>query len=136
VVYYQENKGANGMKTESGKKCIYILEDNDDIRELISYLLIEEDYDVRGYPTITSFKNEMAGSHPDMIVLDVMLTDGNGLDVCEEMKADKRTNDIPILMMSAHAYMGEVKQHCDAEEFISKPFDITDFVSRIDRYLQ
>jgi DNA-binding response OmpR family regulator len=56
----------------------------------------------RGYPTITSFKNEMAFAHPDMIVLDVMLTDGNGLDVCEEMKADKRTNDIPILMMSAH----------------------------------
>jgi len=117
------------------KKCIYILEDNDDIRELISFLLTEENYYVKGYPTVKSFKRKMLSAHPDMIILDVMLADGNGIDVCDELKANKRTNDIPILMMSAHSYEQEIKQKCDAEDFISKPFDIDDFVKRVDRYL-
>lgn len=120
---------------KAGKKSVYILEDNDDIRELVSYLLTEENYDVKGYPTVDSFKKEMTSAHPDMIILDVMLTDGNGFDVCEDIKGNKRTQDIPILMMSAHAYITDVRKQCNAEEFISKPFDIDDFVSRIDRYV-
>jgi DNA-binding response OmpR family regulator len=117
------------------KKSIYILEDNDDIRELISYLLVEENYEVKGYPTVKEFKKIMLSSHPDMIVLDVMLADGNGIDVCDELKSNERTNDIPILMMSAHSQAYDIKQRCAAEDFISKPFDIDDFVKRVDRYL-
>ncbi|MDQ7948095.1 MAG: response regulator [Pedobacter sp.] len=120
---------------EAQKKCIYILEDNDDIRELISYLLTEENYEVHGYPTIQSFKKKMSIAPPDLVVLDVMLGDGNGLDVCDELKSDQRTQCIPVLMMSAHAGLADVKPKCRAEDFISKPFDINDFVRRIDRYL-
>jgi DNA-binding response OmpR family regulator len=80
------------------KKCIYILEDNDDIRELIVLLLTEENYEVRSYPTVRSFKKEIALGRPDLIVLDVMLGDGNGIDVCDELKANKVTHHIPILI--------------------------------------
>ena len=125
----------NQLHPTEMKKCIYILEDNDDIRELISYLLIEENYDVKGYPTVESFKEKMKSARPDMIILDVMLTDGNGIDVCDELKSNQKTNKIPILIMSAHSYAHEVKQKCDAEDFISKPFDIDDLVKRVDRYL-
>jgi DNA-binding response OmpR family regulator len=120
---------------EATKKSVYILEDNDDIRDLISYLLTEENYEVHGYPTVKAFKREMLSAHPDMVILDVMLTDGNGLTVCDELKSNARTNDIPVLMMSAHAYVNDVKRKCEAEDFISKPFDISDFVSRVDHYL-
>jgi DNA-binding response OmpR family regulator len=120
---------------EAKKKCIYILEDNDDIRELIAYLLIEENYDVQGYPTVKSFEKEIALGRPDMIILDVMLTDGNGIDVCGQLKSNILTHDIPVLMMSAHTYFSEVKKQCGAEDFISKPFDINDLVSRVDHYL-
>jgi DNA-binding response OmpR family regulator len=121
------------MKTS--KKCIYILEDNDDIRELLAYLLTEENYEVHGYPTIKSFRNKMLITRPDMVVLDVMLGDGNGMDVCDELKSNQQTIHIPVLMMSAHAYLGDIKQKCDAEDFISKPFDISDFVRKVDHYL-
>jgi DNA-binding response OmpR family regulator len=117
------------------RKCIYILEDNDDIRELISFLLIEEDYDVHGYPTVKSFQKEMIQGRPDMIILDVMLTDGNGIDVCDKLKSNEQTQDIPVLMMSAHTYLKDIKKNCSAEDFISKPFDISDFVNRVDHYL-
>jgi DNA-binding response OmpR family regulator len=118
------------------KKCIYILEDNDDIRELISFLLIEEDYEVMGYPTVKSFKQKMLSNQPDMIILDVMLPDGNGLVVCDELKSDQKTSSIPILIMSANSQAQEVKESCSAEDFISKPFDIDDLVKRVGRYLQ
>lgn len=117
------------------KKCIYILEDNDDIRELIAYLLTEENYEVRGYPTVKSFKAEIKHGRPDLIVMDVMLTDGNGLEVCKELKSDQRTNHIPVFMMSAHTYWGDQERQCKAEDFISKPFDINDFVNRVGNYL-
>ncbi len=120
---------------ELKKKCIYILEDNDDIRELIAFLLIEENYDVHGYPTIKSFQKEMRYATPDMIILDVMLGDGNGIDVCDRLKSNERTHDIPVLMMSAHTYYNEIKQKCAAEDFISKPFDINDFIRKVDHYL-
>jgi DNA-binding response OmpR family regulator len=121
------------MKTK--KKCIYILEDNDDIRELIDILLTEENYEVYGYPTVKSFKKEMVEGRPDLIILDVMLGDGNGIEVCDELKSNQVTHDIPVLMMSAHARMGDIYKNCDAEGFIAKPFDINDFVRKIDYFL-
>ncbi|TKC10656.1 response regulator [Pedobacter polaris] len=120
---------------KKAKKCVYLLEDNDDIREMISFLLTEENYEVHGYPTVKSFNDEMKTGKPDMIVLDVMLADGNGIDVCDSLKSNKRTKQIPILMMSAHAQLLNIKEKCDAEDFISKPFDIYDFVKKVDHYL-
>lgn len=117
------------------KKCIYLLEDNDDIREMILYLLEEEHYEVYGYPTIKSFSDKMIEGRPDLIILDVMLNDGNGIDVCERLKSNEKTNHIPILMMSANAQSFAIKQSCEAEDFISKPFDINDFVKRIDHFM-
>ena len=117
------------------KKCIYLLEDNDDIREMILFLLEEEEYEVFACPTVKSFNEKMRHGKPDMFVLDVMLTDGNGIQVCESLKSNQKTNHIPILMMSANAQQSNVKRSCSAEDFISKPFDIDDFVKRIDHYM-
>lgn len=119
---------------EHKRKCIYVLEDNDDIRELIALLLMEEDYEVHGYPSVKSFKKEMAQGRPDLIIMDVMLGDGNGIDVCDELKSSKVTHDIPVVLMSAHAGMNGFKSK--AEDFIPKPFDINEFVKKIDKHLQ
>lgn len=117
------------------KKCIYIVEDNNDIREILEYLLTEEDYKVKAYPNIKSFWQQMKKHLPDMVVLDIMLPDGNGLDVCKKMKNESNTHSIPVLMMSANYYTMDIKNKCGAQEFISKPFDINNFVNRVKRYL-
>ncbi|RZL49268.1 MAG: response regulator [Pedobacter sp.] len=117
------------------RKLIYLLEDNDDIREIIAFLLTEQNYDVCAYPTVKSFNEDIVLGKPDMFVLDVMLTDGNGIDVCDSLKSNQKTHHIPILMMSANTQMFTVKEKCDAEDFISKPFDIDDFVKRIHHYM-
>ena len=116
------------------KKCIYLLEDNDDIREMLQFLL-EDDYEVFGYESIKSFSKVMEYGRPDMIILDVMLGDGNGFDVCNSLKKNSSTNHIPILMMSANAQFFTTKDKCKAEDFINKPFDIDDFVRRVNRFI-
>lgn len=120
---------------ETAKKSIYVLEDNDDIRELIGYLLTIENYEVQGYPTVKSFQANIKNGRPDLIILDVMLTDGNGIAVRDELKRNRETQDIPVLMMSAHAKLIDVTRTCEAADFIAKPFDIDELVNKVGHYL-
>ena len=113
------------------KKNVYVVEDNDDIRELVEYLLESEAYNVSGFATVTDFKKQMAISHPDLIVLDVMLPDGNGLDVCNLLKVKEDTKMIPIILMSANTNVAYISKESKADAFISKPFDIDDLVNRV-----
>ena len=117
------------------RKCIYIVEDNEDIREILDYLLTEEHYKVMTYPNVKEFWTQMKKHLPDMVVLDVMLPDGNGIDICAKLKNEHNTYAIPVLMMSANYKIMDLKDRCDAEEFIGKPFDINNFVSKVKRYL-
>ena len=112
-------------------KLIYILEDNDDIREILELLLIGDHYDVAGFPDVSSFYQGLEAQIPDTFILDVMLPDGNGIDVCCKLKQEESTRDIPVVMMSANYTSQQMAELCSAEEFISKPFDIADFSQRI-----
>lgn len=112
-------------------KRICILEDNDMIREIISFILEEEHYEVLAYASVTEFINRNKKIQPDVFLLDVMLPDGNGLDVCNDLKSDKLTHDIPVVMMSANYKAKEIECACDAQDFIPKPFDVQDFVARV-----
>jgi DNA-binding response OmpR family regulator len=117
------------------EKCIYVVEDNANIREIIEFLLVEEQYEVKAYPNVKAFWQEMKTSTPDLIVLDVMLPDGNGIDICKELKRNAKTHDIPVMIMSANNYLRTVKDKCAAEDFINKPFDLNDFVDRVALYV-
>jgi len=123
------------IKVELMKKCIYVVEDNPNIREIIEFLLIEELYEVKTCPNTNDFWLQMSKHLPDMVILDIMLPDGNGLDICNTLKRNIKTHDIPVMMMSANNHLNAVKAKCDAEDFINKPFDLNDFVNRVDKYL-
>ncbi|RZL45665.1 MAG: response regulator [Pedobacter sp.] len=116
------------------KKCIYVVEDNAAIRDMIEFLLIEEEYEVKACPNTSDFWEQMQQHKPDMVVLDVMLPDGNGLDICAKLKHNVKTYDIPVMMMSAGNQLSQMKSKCDAEDFINKPFDLNDFVHRVAHY--
>ena len=117
------------------KKCIYVVEDNAGIRDVIEFLLVEEDYDVKSCPNVHVFWQLMKKQTPDMIVLDVMLPDGNGIDLCDKLKTSAKTFNIPVMLMSANNYLNKVKDKCTAEDYINKPFDLNDFIQRIDHQL-
>lgn len=114
-------------------KRICILEDTAEILEIITIVLEEEKYEVFGFGTVAAFNENINNLSPDLYLLDVMLPDGNGLDVCRELKLDKHNQAIPVVMMSANLQITSSKQDCGAEEFIAKPFDIYQLVATIDR---
>ncbi|TKC10909.1 response regulator [Pedobacter polaris] len=117
------------------KKSIFILDDTEDIREVITHILTDENYEVQGFATVEEFKKGILFAQPDLIILDVMLPDGNGIDVCDELKDNRRTQHIPVLMMSANDYYSNAKQRCETEDFINKPFDVNDFIARVNDHL-
>jgi DNA-binding response OmpR family regulator len=84
--------------------------------------------------TANAFWQKMEDHNPDMIVLDVMLPDANGLDICLKLKRNIRTHQIPVLMMSGNNRLSSIKAKCEADSYINKPFDLNDFVDRIDYF--
>jgi two-component system phosphate regulon response regulator PhoB len=114
---------------------IYVLEDNEDIRELIVYLFLSEDFQVTSFSSATAFKAGLGSVKPSLFLLDVMLPDGNGIVICNELKNDAAYRHIPVLLMSANTnttYQGEQSK---GDGFISKPFDIDNLVNRVKEML-
>ncbi|MCL4638570.1 MAG: response regulator [Olivibacter sp.] len=116
------------------KKKIVVLEDDPDIRRIIALILLRENFEVQSYASAAIFLNEMSNMDADVFLLDVKLPDGNGMDICNQLKQDSRTRHIPIIMMSAHYNLAKAGDFI-ADDFICKPFNITDFVDTIRKHI-
>jgi two-component system phosphate regulon response regulator PhoB len=117
------------------QKYIQIVEDDEDIRFCVQFVLEDADFIVETFGDATSFNNRKRKDNVDLIILDVMLPDGNGIDLCKNIKGDYNTNGIPVLIMSAHARPQLILEDACANDFISKPFDIDFFLDRVKRNL-
>jgi two-component system phosphate regulon response regulator PhoB len=116
-------------------KSIYLLEDDDDITALVSYLVDEIGHELVAHASVASLRSSLAGGLPDLFILDVMLPDGSGPEVFRALKADAATRQVPVLMMSAHANGAALAEACAADDFIAKPFEIDDFSARVQHRL-
>ena len=113
-------------------KEIFIVEDDDGIRELIEFLLVSQQYSVKTFPSARAFHRIVPAEIPDLFLLDIMLPDGNGLDLCKELKMNENTQNIPVVLMSAHADISRME---GADDFIAKPFDVDELLQRIEKQL-
>lgn len=113
-------------------KTIFIVEDETGIRDALQLLLSFENYDVRSFASVDAFNKRDKSVIPDIFILDVMLPDGSGTDICNEIKADSATSNTPVMIISAHAKEANVINSCKADSFISKPFDIDDVILKIE----
>lgn len=114
-------------------KTIFIVEDETGIRDALQLLLSFENYDVRSFATVEAFNNRDQSVVPDVFILDVRLPDGSGTDLCNQIKENETTSKIPVMIISAHAKAENVINSCNADEFISKPFDIDDVLVKIEK---
>ncbi|MCJ8154175.1 response regulator [Chryseobacterium sp. SSA4.19] len=112
-------------------KTIFILEDEDSIRELLEVLFNMEGYKIISSSSIREFNKMNIGSNVDLYLLDIRLPDGSGIAVCNDLKNNAETSKIPVLMMSAHAKTLELQDCCQYDEFISKPFDLDTMVATV-----
>jgi DNA-binding response OmpR family regulator len=118
----------------SAIKSIFVIEDNEDIGFLLNYFLMEEGFKVRLFASVRDFTNAFKHEVPDIFLVDVMLPDGDGISLCNLIKDDSRSSEVPVLMMSAHTDETSLNK-CNAQEFIPKPFDLFDLSSRIKNHL-
>lgn len=124
-----------GGNLDRGMKKIHVVEDDQDIRQIIELILTEEGYKVKAFANVSAFHAGMKEGIPDLYLLDVMLPDGNGMDLCEEIRTTTAIKDIPIIMMSAHAQADLVLKQGFVNDFITKPFDLNDILFRIQKQI-
>ena len=103
---------------------ICVLEDSLDIQEIVKMIFEEEGYRVDSFSSVADFDSGIMLLTPDLFLLDIMLPDGNGLEVCERVKSAPETKSIPVLMMTASTLIETMRGISTADEFIQKPFDI------------
>lgn len=119
---------------------VLVVDDEDDIRRLLRRVLTEKGYDVseasKGVEALSLVRSEV----PDVILLDAMLPEVHGFDICRRIKGSKRYGQIPIIMVSA-IYRGwrfaeDLKQSYGVEAFLEKPFKIGDVLAAVERALE
>lgn len=117
---------------------VYCLEDDDGIRELILCALKSGGYDAMGFPTANEFKLAVKSKLPDMILLDIMVPDEDGISVLKSLKKGEITCDIPVIMLTAKS--NEIDKvnglELGADDYITKPFGIMELLSRIKAVLR
>ncbi|PYF69982.1 response regulator transcription factor [Pedobacter nutrimenti] len=116
-------------------KRIFVLEDDHDIRDVFELLLKEEGYELELSSSFSELKELLKKSVPDLFVIDVMLPDANGIDVCKDLKAQSATRNIPVIVMSANARSKQMSVQACADDYIGKPFDIAHVMNKIDKLL-
>lgn len=112
---------------------IYIVEDDTDIRELESYALKNSGYDVQSFAESKSFFKACTAEVPQLVILDVMLPDFDGLSVLEKFRKDAVTKSVPVILVTAKgSEMDKVKGlDMGADDYITKPFSVLELISRV-----
>lgn len=115
---------------------VLIVDDNSDIVWVVETILKRYGFEVmstmHGEEVMTSTQKY----HPDVILLDVFLSGTDGIEICNTLKSNDKTRNIPIIMISAHTNKSDLMKFCKADDFLSKPFDSNDLVKRINYQIE
>lgn len=112
---------------------IYYVEDDKNIRELVVYALKQSGFEAMGLEYADLFWSECARRAPDMILLDIMLPDTDGLLILKALRESPQYRAIPIIMLTAKGQEYDKVTGLDAgaDDYIAKPFGIMELVSRV-----
>lgn len=112
---------------------IVCIEDEEDIQEIIAFNLERAGYQVSLAGDGSHGLALVQACRPDLVLLDVMLPGLNGMQVCQQLKANKETADIPIIMLSARSEEGDIVKGLTggADDYITKPFSQAELMARI-----
>ncbi len=114
---------------------ILLVDDEPDLLGIVELVLVKKGFNVTALqapPTV----DELLKIDPDVIFLDLLLKGQHGVDICQRIKADPRSNHVPVILVSAHT-VSEVKDAClacSADDFMTKPFDIHELGRKAEYY--
>ena len=112
---------------------VYILEDDENIRELECYALTKEGFTVRDFENSKDLYNALKGNIPDLILLDIMLPDDDGLTVLKKIRKSPIFSKIPVIIISAKTSELDRVRGLDlgADDYMCKPFGVLEMISRV-----
>lgn len=112
---------------------IYLVEDDDNIRKLVSYALSKEEFEVKEFSSPIDFWRDINNNTPQLVLLDIMLPDESGLSILKRLRENTKTKDIPVIMLTAKSSEFDKVTGLDmgADDYIAKPFGMTELISRI-----
>lgn len=112
---------------------IYLLEDDDAIRKLVVYGLQSQGYEAAGFPLPSEFWKAMERQLPELVLLDIMLPEEDGLHILQRLRASSATRKLPVIMLTAKnaEYDRVIGLDNGADDFISKPFGMLELVARV-----
>ena len=112
---------------------IYYVEDDSNIRELVVYTLTQMGLPARGFVDSESFYTAVSLELPELVLLDIMLPNEDGLSILRRLRADHRTAEIPVIMVTAKGTEYDKVQGLDmgADDYIAKPFGMSELVARV-----
>lgn len=112
---------------------VYIVEDEMNIRELESYALEKNGYEVQSFENSNDFYEAIREKTPDLILLDVMLPGDDGLTILDRLRRDPAFSRIPVIIISARTTELDRVKGLDlgADDYICKPFSVLEMVSRV-----
>jgi DNA-binding response OmpR family regulator len=116
-------------------KQIVIVDDDVDILEFMHLALAYAGYDVRVSTTGKDLQQLRPGDLPDLILLDVKLAEEDGRVICQHLKTNEQTKDVPIIMLSAHVSVRKLQQECSADDFLAKPFELDILLDKVEKHL-
>ena len=112
---------------------IYLLEDDDSIRKLVLYGLDSQGFQARGFALPSEFWRAMDAQMPELVLLDIMLPEEDGLSILKRLRAQSSTRRLPIIMLTAKnsEYDRVIGLDHGADDFVSKPFSMLELIARI-----
>lgn len=112
---------------------IYLLEDDDSIRKLVLYGLDSQGFQAKGFALPSEFWRAMDAELPELVLLDIMLPEEDGLSILKKLRARPATRRLPIIMLTAKnsEYDRVIGLDHGADDFVSKPFSMLELIARI-----
>jgi len=119
-------------------KTIAIVDDEPDIVELVSLHLKRAGFQVEGYNDAESLLDSFETGIPDLVILDLMLPDADGFEICKYMKKQDKLSSVPIIMLTAKSEETDkvLGLELGADDYITKPFSIKELVARVKAVLR
>lgn len=123
------------LKMKTMKK-ILIVDDNELMIEVMTYILINNGYEVIALTDGTGVFNNIKINHPDLVILDAILPGMDGREICQLIKLNRATKDLPVIMCSGDESIDEtLKQKGAPNDILHKPFDITSLIEKVEYQL-
>ena len=117
---------------------IYLLEDDGSIRELICYSLTKTGNEARGFSCPSSFYEAMESEIPELVLLDIMLPEEDGISVLKKLRQNPVTSSIPVIMLTAKGTEFDKVTALDlgADDYVTKPFGVMELLARVKAVLR